>query len=928
MKIIFTGDWQASLHNLDRCEIIVQQILTILKNTSDVKFVIHCGDVKENFNPIDQRVTNFITSAIQRISQACYQFIYIRGNHDSITTQDGVPSCLPIIKTAGATIVVDNRWQKIPLGEGSFIWAVPYFRNMDLQKSEFKEAYEDANTNVGKGKKILVFHNEIEGCERTAYTKGQGLTLSDIGASHYATCVSGHIHRPQVFHNVRYAGSPFCMDWGECNENKSHLIFDIGKQFTISRVPSKVPGWFDPDAPNFQPPKDWKGTHVRRTITIDKDPAKELIEARKLLEPKYPGAILHLVPDFQKNIPLTDSVNIQGTDEEILTDYLSKATLPEGATPEQALIFLKQFLPSVGLFGVQGLKFKSVTGKNVLCFEDISLDLSRKGLTLVTGVNKDWAARDNSNGAGKSSLVSLPFLPLFGKTFKKQSHDEWARQSTKAPAFVELKLELPNGNEFRVQRGRRPGIFRVFEGSKEITMGDVNQTQDLIEHRTNLTWEVLTNSVYLGQREIGSVFGTEKDRKELFSRLLGLDRFLDAQEKIRKVGNRVQKCLDECDNELESTSRALEEASSGIELIVKSLAEIPHIDESSVKQRTNEISEKEFCVRKFTKEVEDLQPVLEANQKEFEGFLFKSTDAEAVQRELRKQIDSAQGVLSKPKCPTCGNKVFPGAIEDYVKDLRTKREAAGKEADKFEALGEKNRTLRATLIRRVQECNLEIRNAQKLLVNLRDENSKVLVQLDAQRRLEGIVEQKEARVKELTRQKKAQDKALEAYKDEKRFIDFCSNVVGRNGLPAYLCAIAAPQLNKAAARYSKIFAEGEIGIQFAISNGDIDLLITNIHGGNSVKDQSAGEMRMAGNIAAFSFRDVLVPHSLLILDEPGDGLDPVNAIAFAKGLNQVAERFESVMIITHNAHFLSALEPDHHIQVTKENGVSTIKEIS
>jgi len=61
-----------------------------------------------------------------------------------------------------------------------------------------------------------------------------------------------------------------------------------------------------------------------------------------------------------------------------------------------------------------------------------------------------------------------------------------------------------------------------------------------------------------------------------------------------------------------------------------------------------------------------------------------------------------------------------------------------------------------------------------------------------------------------------------------------------------------------------------------------------------------------------------VRHNLLILDEPANGLDPVNAVAFAQGLNSVVERFGHVMVIAHSEQILGALEPDYRLECVKE----------
>ena len=62
-------------------------------------------------------------------------------------------------------------------------------------------------------------------------------------------------------------------------------------------------------------------------------------------------------------------------------------------------------------------------------------------------------------------------------------------------------------------------------------------------------------------------------------------------------------------------------------------------------------------------------------------------------------------------------------------------------------------------------------------------------------------------------------------------------------------------------------------------------------------------------------------------DHEAEGLDSVNAAAFARGLSKVVERFQHCVIITHNPYILSELEPDREWRVEKRNGIATMKEV-
>jgi DNA repair exonuclease SbcCD nuclease subunit len=247
MKLIVSSDWQLSLNNLDRAKLFVDQVIDILKESSKKHncFFLHCGDVKEHWNPIDQRVTNFILESFKRIKDNCTNIIFIRGNHDSITTQDGVPSCIPLLESLGIT-VADQSWILVPIRlltwnskivKYALVYLVPFFRDPVRQKAEFSAAYHSAMstqlTVMGvpvstESVKILAFHNTITGSKQSLYTKGEGVSIEELGAKHYDICVGGHIHLPQFIKpNIYYVGSPFPMDFGEVNVQHRLLVLTI-----------------------------------------------------------------------------------------------------------------------------------------------------------------------------------------------------------------------------------------------------------------------------------------------------------------------------------------------------------------------------------------------------------------------------------------------------------------------------------------------------------------------------------------------------------------------------------------------------------------------------------------------------------------------------------------------------------------------------
>jgi DNA repair exonuclease SbcCD ATPase subunit len=286
----------------------------------------------------------------------------------------------------------------------------------------------------------------------------------------------------------------------------------------------------------------------------------------------------------------------------------------------------------------------------------------------------------------------------------------------------------------------------------------------------------------------------------------------------------------------------------------------------------------------------------------------------------QKLLDTSRS--AKDKCHVCGSKIDAKILKKYQGDLvfqieREKKALAiyTSDSSKLSKRIEPIRDQERVLVREIKELHDSGFHLSASLERLRS-------QVNQQDRLTKQIQDYQARIKVLEKNKQIHEQAQQFTLEEKQFVDICVNAVSRNGLPAYLCENAVPQLNQTAQHYSEVFADDEIGIQFAAANGDVDVNICNLHGGKLTKDQSAGEMRMAAIITAFTFRDCLLPLNLLIVDEPSEGLDPANSLAFAKGLNQVLDRFGHIMVISHNSNLLSALEPDRRIEIIKQNGVS------
>src|SRR5271168_3741647 len=106
------------------------------------------------------------------------------------------------------------------------------------------------------------------------------------------------------------------------------------------------------------------------------------------------------------------------------------------------------------------LKLNKVRWKNFLRTGNywIEVDLSGHPLTLVVG----------ENGAGKSTLLDAIFYALFNKPFRKINKPQLVNSITAADCVVEIEFEV-NGHAFKIIRGMKPNIFKIYQDGALIT---------------------------------------------------------------------------------------------------------------------------------------------------------------------------------------------------------------------------------------------------------------------------------------------------------------------------------------------------------------------------------------------------------------------------------------------------------------------------
>ena len=913
MRLLCTSDWQVHAGNLSQCEAMLTRLLEVMRQER-VTHVLHLGDAKDTLNPVDQRASNFLVRATKAITKQA-PFYVLLGNHDRTTMSDESESCLPVMAAAGAVIFEQPGLANLK-GADCQIYMVPWMRDREA----LLEALKNPPAMLAPFR-ILAMHADMTSARYSLVNPKLiegGLSAKDLRQKGYNLCLSGHIHMPQTVDGVTYVGSPFAQDWGEVNQTKRFLMVEYVRPVTVvTSIPTGLPGLFDPDIKGFPKNQKWL-PEDRIRIRTNVANLEEIERNRAVLQKQYPNALIQISPVIEDLEVTTPDLGEKQNDEELLRRYLDANPVQE---PKKTIAYLKHHLPKGGMYGIPPLKFKSVEAIETLCFRECQLDLRSPGITLVTGVNKDWEGR--SNGSGKTSAQSLPVVALFGVTPKGQCHDSWRRYDAKGKSVVRLEMTLANGAELIVLRGRHPSKLEVCLDGKDQTLGSIPATQAWIEKTTGLTWDVLTNALYIGQREVGTILtGTPKMRKELFSRFLGLDRFIAAEEAVRKNINRVRRCLI---GEQEELRVADSEAEQQREAIAHLQTQRVTPDLKRLKAIEAELKALETSIPKAEEVVSGHQEQRVKHVKVAGEWAQEVARWDERWRVAKVQQDKLKGL--KDVCPLCKGPISAADKAKHLQELSSQQAVAEEQRKDCQQKEEGFRRKAVLADRDGMRDQEALRDLRIQKEDLTEEMMAIIQTVETAKILDGIITTTQKKQASALQRQRLYQQCIAVTTDDLKFLESALAVVHRDGLPAFLCASVGPQLNRIAQRYSEMFSEGEIQVKFLVENGELDVQITNAHGGKDVGDQSQGELRMAGLVAAFTLREALVPYNLLMLDEPGDGLDSINARTFAMALKEVAKRFGSLFITTHNPNILSALEPDHRLEVVKQNGIAVLRSI-
>ena len=306
-----------------------------------------------------------------------------------------------------------------------------------------------------------------------------------------------------------------------------------------------------------------------------------------------------------------------------------------------------------------------------------AVDLERDNLTLVLGNNLDLGGDGSRNGTGKTTLINALSFGIYGNALTNIRKDNLINKTNAKNMLVTIDFEY-NGSQYRIERGRRPNVFRFIrdgidlnDGADDVAQGEMRQTQVEVDSIIGISHAMFKHIVALNTYTDPFLSMRANDQRELIEELLGITELSRKAEALKEV---IKETKDEIKEE-EYNLKSIEDANSRI---LKNITDIERRQRIWQDKHDKELNELETGLESLA-HVDIKQEI--ANHQLLNEYTEKKSKLEEAQRwvdsistDNKKFSDLETRVLSDiekikdHKCFACGQEVHDTKQEEILKE--------------------------------------------------------------------------------------------------------------------------------------------------------------------------------------------------------------------------------------------------------------------
>ena len=560
-----------------------------------------------------------------------------------------------------------------------------------------------------------------------------------------------------------------------------------------------------------------------------------------------------------------------------------------------------------------------------------AVDFDHEQLTLVLGENLDQGGDDSGsrNGTGKTTIINALSYALYGQALTNIKRNNLINKTNSKGMLVTLQFEK-DGNNYRIERGRSPNIFKFYVNNQESlvdeSQGDSRQTQDDVNTLLGMSHDMFKHIVALNTYTEPFLSMRVNDQRQIIEQLLGITILSEKADALKEQTRQTKDAITEETlkiNAIQTANEKIEGSIEGLKRTQRAWIAKNKQDQANLSSAIEEL------------EKLDIETELEAHEK-----LANWTEHNNAILALKKELSTLEPALQRAD----------KAVEKLVKDIAELEDAmcytcgqALHEDKKAEIADRKSKEL-ADARTYAQEVNAKCSDVILSLAEIGDINGKPTTFYDnakeayehrsnvdnLKKTLEDkvvetdpyaaqITELSESAIQkvdwsivnELTSYKEHQEFLLKLLTNKDSFIR--KKIIDQN--LAYLNNRLTYYLDKIGLPHQVVF-QNDLNVEITQLGQDLDF-----------DNLSRGERNRLILGLSFAFRDVwesLYQNiNLLFIDELIDsGMDTAgveNSLGILKKMAR--ERSKNIYLISHKDELIGRV--NHVLRVVKENGFTS-----
>jgi len=583
-------------------------------------------------------------------------------------------------------------------------------------------------------------------------------------------------------------------------------------------------------------------------------------------------------------------------------------------------------------------RIKNLTVKNFMSVgnQTQAVNFDQESLTLVLGSNLDLGGDDTGsrNGTGKTTIINALSYALYGQALTNIRKENLINKINGKNMLITVEFEK-NGLNYRIERGRKPNLLRLYVDDREISMdnqgedesqGDSRETQKSIEQMLDMTHTMFKHLVALNTYTEPFLAMRAADQREVIEQLLGITLL---SEKAELLKTRVKETKDLISSEqfrIEAIKSANENVQKSIDSLgIKSAAwnkkkneEIEKLGAAIVSLESVDIDAELLLHATLKQWLENSNRIRDLN-KQKATYETAVTQAEKAVERYRKALES----LLDKKCPACEQNIHDHKheemtttatknLEDAVVYLDTCQTNYDNVLQELSDIGEQGRRPEPFYDTEAEALGHK-NNLDQLTKSL---ESKVLELNPFDEQIEelkntAIQEISWDTINDLTRLKDHQEFLHKLLTNKDSFIR--KRIIDQN--LSYLNKRLSYYIDKLGLPHTVVF-QNDLTVEITQLGQDLDF-----------DNLSRGERNRLILSMSFAFRDVwegLYQHiNLLFIDELVDaGMDSAGVESALAVLKKMArERNKNIYLISHKDELIGRV--NNVLRVIKENGFTS-----